>query len=142
MVQSIWLAKEKSSGKGIGIIKSNTPIAGTTIGGQPVSGGGTEKEMTSFGIRSASAVAPIFGEASRVNFYPDPAPEAINVMLPKPGRVIMLYSVTGRMVRSYTIEGGRSDALLGVSDLANGVYHARIQFADGTESAINVIVQH
>ncbi len=142
MVQSLWLAKANGGGKGIGIIKSNTPIAGTTIVTQKVSGGGTEKEMTSAGIRAARSVASLTGPASRVNFYPDPAPDAINVTLPRPGRSIMLYSATGRLARSYTVDGGRTDALLGVSDLPNGVYHARIQFADGTQSSANVVVQH
>ncbi|HWF44387.1 MAG TPA: hypothetical protein VG537_07085, partial [Candidatus Kapabacteria bacterium] len=115
----------------------NTPITGSGA----ISAGGTEKEMTAYGVKNAS-VGPITLAPTSIHFYPDPAVDQLNATFDRPAKRILLYAPSGQMVRSFALSGGRSDAMLWVGDVPNGVYYARIEFADGSEGSEHVVIQH
>ena len=136
VTQSLWLVS------GIGIIKSNRPIAGTTILNTPIFTTGTEKEMTAYGIQGSNAVQTVSTVNSGIHFYPDPASSQISATFDRPAKRILFYAPTGQMIRSFALSSGSPDALLWVADIPNGVYYARIEFADGAACSAHIVVEH
>ena len=129
--------------KGIGIIKTNLPRTYISI---PLAGtdteGGTEKEMTSYGVASASVSQSPSTPSSGIRFYPNPASDNLTLLTDQPASRVFLYDATGRMVRSFDIASNTGDALLWVKDLPNGAYLARVRFTNGTIQSAHFMIQH
>jgi hypothetical protein len=134
--ESFWIAK------GIGIIKSNLPRAGTTISGNTIVVGGIEKEMIAYGIQGARDVLSDSSHQETVQFYPNPVDGEVNVRLGRSADRIELYSSGGRMIRSFDIIGRNPHALLWLKDLSDGPYIARVLYGDGRSASASLIVKH
>ncbi len=134
--QSNWLVR------GIGVVKTVKPIAGTTIVGNSVTTEGRETDMTSFGIASTSSVTPIRAQGSPINAYPDPASDQVTLTFDRPVNQIFLYDYAGKMIRSFNLSSKTSEALLWVGDIPNGAYHARAVFADGSSRSSELVIRH
>jgi hypothetical protein len=134
--KSNWLVR------GIGIVKTNAPIAGTTIDGNSIATIGTEKEMTAYGIAGAASVAPSQTQPSGISIYPNPASDEATISFDRPAKTILLYNPAGQMVRSFDIATHTGAALIYVQDLPNGMYLARVKFADGTSQSSEMVIQH
>ena len=87
--------------QGIGIVKTNLPRSFVTV---PLAGtdtvGGTEKEMTAYGVASPASVSqsapPV---SSEIQFYPNPASDNVTLSVDHAANHVFLYDATGRMVR-------------------------------------------
>jgi hypothetical protein len=134
-IQSIWLVR------GIGIVKTNAPIAGTTVGTNSVSTIGSEKEMIAYGTSGAS-VAPMQKQTSSICFYPDPATDQVTTMFGQPANRIFFYDADGKMIRSFELSSQSGEALLWVADIPNGAYIARVMFADGSSQSAQIVIRH
>jgi len=134
--ESFWIAK------GIGIIKSVLPRAGTTISGNSIVVGGIEKEMIAYGIQGARDVLADTSHNESVQFYPNPADGEVNVRLGKSADRIELYSSDGKIIHSFDIVGRNPHALLWLKDLSEGPYIARVLYGDGRSSSASLIVKH
>ena len=134
--QDNWLVR------GVGIIKTNSPIEGTTILGHSITTVGKEKEMTAYGIAGTAGVSRTTMNAPGINIYPNPASDAVTISLPKPAKQVLLYASDGLMARSFDISGNGPEALLWINDMPNGYYIARIKYADGTMGSTSMIVRH
>jgi len=135
VTQSNWLVR------GIGIVKTNAPISGTTIAGNPTTTIGTEKEMTSFGI-AGSGVAQSPAPNSNIRIYPDPASDQTTLTFDRPADRIFLYNNAGEMIRSFELSSHVGEALIWVGDIPNGAYHARVMFADGSSKTAEMVIRH
>ena len=135
-VQSDWLVR------GIGVIKTNAPIAGTTIDNKPTSTDGRETEMTSYGNTGTASVAPVQKQISSISFYPDPASEQVTLTFNRPANQIFLYNDAGQMIRSFELSSSTNNALLWVQDIPNGAYHAQVIFDDGTSQTTEIVIRH
>ena len=134
--QSDWVVR------GIGTVKTNTPISETTIDGMSVSTDGKETEMTSFGTANLSGVSLPHSVASSISSYPDPASDQITLTFDRPANQIFLYNDAGQMIRSFQISSHTGDALLSVQDIPNGAYHVQVMFADGSSQTSEMVIQH
>jgi hypothetical protein len=128
--------------RGIGTVKTNTPISGTTIDGNSVSSDGKETEMTSFGVANLSSVSVTQSTASGISFYPDPASDQVTVTFNRPANQIFLYNDAGQMIRSFQIASRTGDALLWVQDIPNGAYHVQVMFTDGSSQTSEMVIRH
>ncbi len=135
-MQSDWVVR------GIGIIKTNAPIADTEIDGSPVTTDGKETEMTSFGVASPAAVSVPQRSNSGISFYPDPASDQVTLSFNRPANQIFLYNDAGQMIRSFQISSHTGDALLSVQDIPNGAYHVQVMFADGSSQTSEMVIRH
>jgi hypothetical protein len=135
-MQSDWVVR------GIGIIKTNAPIASTEIDGVSVTTDGKETEMTSFGVARPAAVAVTHSSTSGIRFYPDPASDQVTVTFDRPANQIFLYNDAGQMIRSFELSSHAGNALLWVQDIPNGGYIARVMFTDNSEESEHLIVHH
>jgi Secretion system C-terminal sorting domain len=135
-MQSDWVVR------GIGIIKTNAPIADTTIAGNSVTTDGKETEMTSFGIASPAAVSIPQRSNYSISFFPDPASDQVTLSFNHPANQIFLYNDAGQMIRSFQISSHTGDALLSVQDIPNGAYHVQIMFADGSSQTSEMVIRH
>ncbi|HEY3875978.1 MAG TPA: T9SS type A sorting domain-containing protein [Candidatus Kapabacteria bacterium] len=134
-IQSNWFVP------GIGIIKTNAPIAGTTIQGNTISTVGREKEMVADGNAYAS-VPFVQHLVPYIHIYPNPASNEATFTFDRSARQIFLFNPLGELVRSFDIATESGIALLGFDDLPNGMYFARVYFVDGSTGATELIVQH
>jgi|GEM_PF-3138239 len=126
---------------GAGIVKTQLPIDSTTVLGNGISVGGREKEMVSFGVRSAG-VSELPSASNTVQLSPNPASDEVTLTLGRPAHRVFLYDGAGRMVRSFELAGQSASALLSVQDLPNGVYLARVEFERGANTSAQIVVQH
>ncbi|HET6402896.1 MAG TPA: T9SS type A sorting domain-containing protein [Candidatus Kapabacteria bacterium] len=135
--ESDWLAQA------VGIVKTQLPIDSINIGGQqPVSAGGREKEMIAFGVVSSSVSQSATSASSGIQFFPNPASDNVTLSVDRPANHVFLYDATGRMVRSFDLATRTGDALLWVKDMPNGMYLARVQYANGTSGSRKILIQH
>lgn len=135
--QSNWVVR------GIGVIKTNAPIADTTIAGNPVSTVGRETEMTSYGVSApASVTQQQASDTGTIRIYPNPVSDQTTLSFDRPATSIYLYNPVGQMVRSFEVTSHTGDALIWVKDLPNGVYLARARFADGSSVSSEMVIQH
>jgi hypothetical protein len=135
-VQSDWLVR------GIGIVRTNEPIDSTSIDATPVTTGGRETEMTSYGTATPPSIVSAPNSASGISFYPDPASDQVTLSFDRPANQIFLYNDAGQMVRSFQISSHTGDALLWVQDIPNGAYHVQIMFADGSSQSSEIVIRH
>ncbi len=134
--QSDWLVRE------IGFVKTNEPIASTTIDGSTITSGGRETEMTTYGIATPPSIVSAPYSASGISFFPDPASNQVTLSFDRPPNQIFLYNDAGQMVRSFQISSYSSNALLWVQDIPNGAYLMQVMFSDGTGESQRLIVDH
>lgn len=136
--QSQWLVS------GYGIVKASQPrlIIIPPFGSPDTAILGSEKEMTSYGVAPAAVSEPNQVASSSIQFYPDPAAENVTLSFDHPVRRVMLYAAAGSMVRSFDLATNTGDVLLWVKDIPNGVYLARVQFANGTDASKKLVIQH
>jgi hypothetical protein len=134
--QSYWIVR------GIGTVKTNAPISGTTIDGSSISTDGRETEMTTFGVASPAAVSVPQRSNSGISFYPDPASDQVTLSFNRPANQIFLYNDAGQMIRSFQISSHAGDALLSVQDIPNGAYHVQVMFADGSSQTSEMVIRH
>ncbi len=134
--QSYWIVR------GIGTVKTNAPISGTTIDGSSISTDGKETEMTSFGIANLSSVSVPHSSTSSISFYPNPASDQVTLTFDRPANQIFLYNDAGQMIRSFQISSHTGDALLSVQDIPNGAYHVQVMFADGSSQTSEMVIRH
>ncbi len=138
LTESDWLVK------GIGIVKTSLPLDSTKLAivGTVVSAGGRDKEMTAYGVAGAASVSAPQTSSPGIRIYPNPASDEATISFNHPAKTILLYNPAGQMVRSFDIATHTGAALIWVQDMPNGMYLARVKFADGSSQSSEMVIQH
>lgn len=136
VTESDWLVPN------VGVVKTNQPMDSTKVLTQTVSAGGREQEMTANGVLPASVAPGNSISAPAIRFNPNPASDNLTLSLTREANRVFLYDATGRMVRSFDLATRTGDALLWVKDIPNGMYLARVQYANGTSGSQKILIQH
>lgn len=78
------------------------------------------------------------GENTQIVFYPNPTQRIINIQSKLELNKALVYDATGRLIKQFDLNG-KSDAILDVSELSDGIFILEIETAKGNRNVSKFI---
>ncbi|MEZ5017963.1 MAG: T9SS type A sorting domain-containing protein [Flavipsychrobacter sp.] len=96
-------------------------------------GGTYNKNVTFIFSKWTTSVGNINQASDRVNIYPNPANNVINVQFGKYKNIenVSIYNLVGRKMASYNVSSNSSEAKLNIEKIPTGVYFIRLSDSNG-----------